>query len=111
METEKRKYHILVIDDEPDVLEGCKELLTHKGFTVSICADSLKAIPQLKANSYDAVLLDIRMPGIEGTDLLPLIKKIRPDLPVILISAYCDEANRGYYHSLGALEIISKPFS
>jgi DNA-binding NtrC family response regulator len=57
------------------------------------------------------VLLDIRMPGFEGTDLLPLIKKIYPDLPVVLVSAYCDESNASYYRRLGAFAMVSKPFS
>ena len=111
METEKREHKVLVIDDEPEVLEGCKELLTRKGFAVSLCADSLKAIPELKTNHYDAVLLDIRMPGMEGTDLLPLIKKIRPDLPVIVVSAYSDDPHQAYCRSLGAFEVLGKPSS
>lgn len=102
---------VLAIDDEEKILKIYEDLLTSRGFVVTVCSDTAEVVSRLKADAYDVVLLDIRMPGIEGTDLLPLIKKIRPDVPVILISAYCDEANRGYYHSLGALEIISKPFS
>lgn len=112
MEAEQKKYRVLVIDDEPEVLEGCKEVLSHKGFDVALCSDSLEAIPQLKASAaFDVVLLDIRMPGMEGTDLLPLIKKVRPDLPVIVVSAYSDDAHQGYCRSLGAFEVLGKPSS
>ena len=105
------KHRVLVVDDDEKLLGICQELLTDKGFADTTCPDSTQAIPLLKANAYEAVLLDIRMPGFEGTDLLPLIKKLYPDLPVILVSAYCDDTNAGYYHSLGAFDIVGKPFS
>ncbi len=102
---------LIVIDDDEKILKIYDELFTPRGFAVTRCPDSTRVVAQLKAETYDAALLDIRMPGLEGTDLLPLIKKVRPDLPVILVSAYCDDANAGYYHSLGAFGIIGKPFS
>ena len=102
---------MLVIDDDEKILSVCKELLTDGGFDVTICPDSTQALPLLKANAYEVALLDIRMPGLEGTDLLPLIKKLYPDLPVILVSAYCDATSAGYYHSLGAFDVVGKPFS
>jgi len=104
-------HKILVIDDDEKLLKITEELLRRNGHAVTTCVDSTQAVPLLKANAFEVVLLDIRMPGFEGTDLLPLIKKIHPDLPVILVSAYCDKANAGYYNSLGAFEIIGKPFS
>lgn len=105
------RHRLLVIDDDEKILTIYQELFTPRGFVVTPCSDSTRVVSHLKADGYHAALLDIRMPGLEGTDLLPLIKKIRPDLPVILVSAYCDEANAGYYHSLGAFGIIGKPFS
>lgn len=101
----------LVIDDDRKLLQVYEELLTGRGFAITTCAESPQALSRLKAQAYDVVLLDIRMPGIEGSDLLPLIKRLRPELPVIIVSAYCDEANRGYYHALGAFEVVGKPFS
>ncbi|MBI3332682.1 MAG: response regulator [Candidatus Omnitrophica bacterium] len=100
-----------MVDDDQPLLESCKELLTQRGFSVEICSESTRAIPLLKEGSYDAVLLDIRMPGIEGTDLLPLMKKVCPDLPVIIASGYCDETSRSYCLSLGAFEVLNKPFT
>jgi DNA-binding NtrC family response regulator len=104
-------HRVLVIDDDERILKICEELLVHRGFVVTTCADSTQAIPLLKSGAYEVVLLDIRMPGFEGTDLLPLIKKAAPDLPVILVSAYCDDTNRNYYHTLGAFDVVEKPFS
>ena len=102
---------VLVIDDDEKLLGVYEGLLSGRGFAVTACPDSTQVLPLLKASAFEAALLDIRMPGIEGTDLLPLIKKLDPDLPVILVSAYCDETNAGYYHALGAFDIIPKPFS
>ena len=106
-----RGHRVLVIDDDEKILHVSKELLSEGGFDVTICPDSTQAIPLLKANAYEVVLLDIRMPGFEGTDLLPLIKKAYPELPVVLVSAYCDATSAGYYHSLGAFDVVGKPFS
>lgn len=104
-------HRVLVIDDDEKILGVCKDLLTHKGFVVTTCPDSTQVIPLLRSSAYEVILLDIRMPGFEGTDLLPLIKKACPELPVVLVSAYCDAGSASYYHALGAFGIVQKPFS
>jgi DNA-binding NtrC family response regulator len=101
----------LVIDDDEKILGICQDLLGRRGFAVTPCPDSTQVLPLLKSSAFDVALLDIRMPGLEGTDLLPLIKKGYPELPVILVSAYCDPASASYYHALGAFDIVQKPFS
>ena len=111
MDEQPKGRRVIAIDDDEKILKIYEELLTPRGLAVTRCSDSTQVVSRLKADGYDVALLDIRMPGLEGIDLLPLIKKVRPELPVILVSAYCDEANAGYYHSLGAFEIVSKPFS
>ena len=111
MERHGAGHRVLVIDDDEKLLGITQALLARHGYHVTICPDSTQAVPLLKASAFHVALLDIRMPGFEGTDLLPLIKKIQPELPVILVSAYCDAANAGYYHSLGAFDIVGKPFS
>ena len=100
---------ILVVDDDQAILDSCEALLVQHGFKVATCRQSTQAISRLKAGKFDLVVLDIRMPGLEGSDLLPLIKKAQHDLPVIIISAYPDEASRSYYYSLGAFEVFPKP--
>ena len=110
-EAASRKARVFVIDDEENILQYSRELLEQHGYEVEVCADSAAVLARIKAQPFDAVLLDIRMPGLEGTDLLPLIKRIKPDLPLILVSAFYDESNLGYYHALGAADMIPKPFS
>jgi len=111
MPDERRAPQILVVDDDAKLLDMSQELLRRHGFGITTCADSAQVMPLLKVHPYDAVLLDIQMPGTEGTDLLPLIKKGYPELPVILVSAYCDETNLAYYYGLGASGVVNKPFS
>lgn len=111
MDEQRPDRRILAIDDDEKILKIYDELLQQRGFAVTKCPDPTQVVALLKTTTYDAALLDIRMPGLEGTDLLPIVKKVRPDLPVILVSAYCDDVNAGYYHSLGAFDIVSKPFS
>ena len=107
----KAGHRVLVIDDDEKLLGVYEGLLTPRGYAVSRCPDSTQVLPLLKSAAFEVVLLDIRMPGIEGTDLLPLIKKLSPDVPVIMVSAYCDETNTEYYRLLGAFSTIPKPFS
>jgi DNA-binding NtrC family response regulator len=106
-----QQTRVLIIDDDQTILTVYKDLLGQHGYAVTTSGDGTTVVELLKSGSYDVILLDIRMPGIEGTDLLPLIKKLEPSVPVILVSAYCDETQRDYYASLGAAAAISKPFS
>ncbi|MCM8794351.1 MAG: response regulator [Candidatus Omnitrophica bacterium] len=104
-------HRILVVDDDRELLEATRSLLTQQGFQVTTCSESVKAPDLVKQHSFHAVLMDVRMPGLEGSDLLPIIKKVRPEVPVIIVSAHCDDSQVRYYHRLGAFEVISKPFT
>ena len=101
---------VLLVDDDGDALTVCESSLTARGFAVTACADSAQVMALVRTRPFDVAVLDLRMPTLEGTDLLPLIKKDHPDLPVIIASAYCDDASVRYCREMGAREIISKPF-
>ena len=102
---------VLVVDDDPSMCRLTELSLTEGGYRVSVCSDSTRAMDLLKEAPYGCVLLDIRMKGLEGTELLPIIKHGFPTLPVILVSAYCDRSDASYYSSLGAFDIVTKPFN
>ena len=102
---------VLLVDDEADTLTVCAAGLTAHGCAVTTCADSAKVLTLLRTRAMDVVVLALRMPTLEGTDLLPLIKQQHPDLPVIIASAYCDEASARYCRELGACEVLGKPFT
>lgn len=100
---------LIAIDDDPSLLESLRHIFK-TDFEVTSCAKSLDAMEVLREEPPDVILLDIRMPGLEGTDLLQLIKKAFPAIPVIILSAYVNDKNAKYYTSLGAFDVVAKPF-
>lgn len=108
--TRVRPVRILVVDDDINMCQLTEAALQRNGYEATVCTDSAKVMDLLKDGLYGCVLLDIRMKGLEGTELLPIIKRSFPALPVILVSAYCDRSNASYYTALGAFEIVTKPY-
>lgn len=84
------KRRILLVDDEENIRFFYKEELQDEGFDVDLAENGYEAIEKVKENDYDLVLLDIKMPGIDGIETLTQIKSIKRDLPVILCSAYSE---------------------
>jgi two-component system response regulator (stage 0 sporulation protein F) len=79
---------ILVVDDEEHIRLLFKEELEDEGYTVDLASNGLEALEKLKRSTYNVVVLDIKMPGMDGIQALGEIKKTNKDLPVILCSAY-----------------------
>ncbi|NQT95058.1 MAG: response regulator [Candidatus Omnitrophica bacterium] len=82
------KLKILVVDDEPDALELFKDLFTKKGYTVECVPSGTDAISFIEGNEADAILLDIRMPVMDGIETLSKLKELKPDIPVVMLTAY-----------------------
>lgn len=101
---------ILVVDDEMEICSFLKEFLEEKNYTVDVAYDGLKAINKIKEFKPHIVLLDVKMPGINGIITLRKIKKIDPTIVAIMISAvyYEDLAKKAL--KLGAYDYILKPF-
>ena len=79
---------ILVVDDEEHIRLLFKEELEDEGYTVELASNGVEALEKLKRSNYDVVVLDIKMPGMDGIQTLGEIKKINKDQPVVLCSAY-----------------------
>lgn len=79
---------ILVVDDEENIRLLYKEELTEEGYDVTLAENGFDAIDIIKKDNIDLVVLDIKMPKIDGIETLRLLKEERRDLPVILCSAY-----------------------
>ncbi|MFA6217021.1 MAG: sigma-54 dependent transcriptional regulator [Candidatus Omnitrophota bacterium] len=101
--------HILVVDDEPLVRGSLTELLTLSGYTVSAANNGKEAIDFLKNYTVDLVISDIKMPEIDGTQLLKQIKKDHADTPVIMITGYGSIENAVEAVKEGAYDYITKP--
>jgi two-component system nitrogen regulation response regulator NtrX len=102
---------ILIVDDEPSILQSLGGLLTDEGFEVIAATNGYEALKIIDAESPDMVLLDIWMPGIDGIETLKEIKKSHPILPVIIISGHGTIETAVRATKLGAYNFIEKPLS
>jgi DNA-binding NtrC family response regulator len=101
---------ILIIDDEAGIRDSLETLLTLEGFAVELAPDGASGLDQLTRHPFDLLLLDLALPGESGIDLLPRIRKLTPDLPVIMITAYGTVGNVVDAMSAGAANFIQKPW-
>lgn len=81
-------YKVLIVDDEAPVRETFGELLKKENYKVSSVASGEEALETIKKEDYDVVLLDIRLPGMSGLEALKLIKEIKPELIVVMITGF-----------------------
>jgi len=101
---------ILIIDDEASIRESLEVLLTLEGYTVQMSVDGEAGLHRLEQESFDLVLLDLALPGKSGMELLPLIKELRPELPVIMLTAYGTVDNVVDAIRAGAENFVQKPW-
>ena len=101
---------ILIIDDESAIRESLEVLLTLEGFSVTTARDGSIGVDLLSRDEYDLLLLDLALPGETGIDLLPRIKELRPDLPVIMITAFGTVGNVVEAIRAGAENFVQKPW-
>jgi len=102
---------ILVVDDDPYVLESISTLLRAFGFTVKTCDNANSAIQEIQRTVVDVVLTDIKMPVLTGVDLLGMIHKFDPQIPVILMTAYAELEVAVDAIKQGAFDFITKPYN
>src|SRR6202789_872644 len=101
---------ILIIDDEAGIRDSLETLLTLEGFRVDLAGDGATGLDQLTRTAYDLMLLDLALPGESGIDLLPRIRALVPDLPVIMITAYGTVGNVVDAIRAGASNFVQKPW-
>ena len=108
--SEKRRHRILVVDDEPIVCASIRMLLTFDGHTVRTAANTEEALRLFDPREIDVLLTDYSMPGAPGTELAATVRKLAPDLPVILVTAYAEMLDF-WGADLSHVDcIVSKPF-
>ena len=102
---------LLIVDDEPSILQSLGGLLSDEGFEVTTAVNGYEALKTIDEESPDLVLLDIWMPGIDGIETLKEIKKENPNIQVIIITGHGTIETAVKATKLGAFDLIEKPLS
>jgi len=103
-------HRILVADDEESMRWVLSKALRKKGYSVDLAADGNQALRQVREQSYDLAIFDIKMPGMNGLDLLDKARELRPDLLVVVMTAEASMKNAVEAMKRGAYDYITKPF-
>lgn len=103
------KNKILIVDDEPNVCQFLAEYLNYRGFETLIRNSGVEAIKLIKAEPFDAILLDLIMPEMNGLEVLEKIKQMNITVPVIIVTGVKDKHVADDAMSLGAVDFIPKP--
>ena len=101
---------LAIIDDEMMITDMLKKYLS-KNFLVSTYNDSVDGLSRVKSENFDIVLLDIMMPKMDGIEVLEEIRKVKPDLKVVMMTAYSTLDRVLKSHKDGADNFIVKPFN
>jgi len=101
---------ILIVDDDKEALQLLSDIIKSEGYKVITAGDGRKALKEIRAHSLDLVLLDIKLPEMDGMEVLREIKKIDKDIIVIMFTAYGGIKDAVQAMKLGAFDYITKPF-
>jgi DNA-binding NtrC family response regulator len=103
------EFKVMLVDDEKDFLETLCKRLTKRKLDVISATGGREAIAKLEETPVDVVVLDVRMPGMNGIETLKEIKKIRPSVEVIMLTAHADVQVAMEGMELGAFDYLMKP--
>ncbi|MFH1243376.1 MAG: response regulator [Pseudomonadota bacterium] len=106
----RQQFRILVVDDELVVRDSLKEWLVDEGFQVDMAESGAEALEKVAEQDFNLMLLDIKMPGMDGVEVLRLSRDIRPDLAVVMMTAYATVETAVEAMKMGALDYLMKPF-
>lgn len=100
---------ILIADDEGDFRDIIKDILIEEQFSLAEASSGLNALEIFKNNHFDVVLLDLRMPDLDGIETMKELKKIDSQIPIIILTAFGDIPTAVEAVKLGAYDFITKP--
>ena len=100
---------ILLVDDEKDFLEVMSERIEARGMDVTTADSAEKALKSVESGGFDAIILDLKMPGMDGLQTLKAIKQKNPDLQVILLTGHATVEKGIEAMKLGAMDFLEKP--
>jgi DNA-binding response OmpR family regulator len=105
------RTHILVIEDDPRMQKVLQRMFHEQGYTVTVCGDGQAGLDAFHTVKPSAVVLDLLLPNIFGRDLCKTMKAEQPEVPVVVVSAISEVADKVLLLELGADDYVTKPFS
>jgi len=107
-----QNYNIMIVDDVNENIKVAMNILRDRNYNFSFATNGLEALKIVKTISFDLILLDIRMPNLDGFNVIKTLKKDdkTKDIPIIFLSAKSDKDSLDNAFELGAADYITKPF-
>lgn len=102
-------FTVLIVDDEPKICLTLRDILKREGYDARFCMDPRHVVPALRSAPPDLLLIDVKMPGQDGIDLLRAVRAENPDIPVIMISGHATVDSVVTAMKYGALNFYAKP--
>jgi CheY-like chemotaxis protein len=103
---------ILLVDDDPLIRQTAPALLEALGHQVTVAGGGYEALGLVEYGSgWDLLVLDLNMPGMDGLETLDQLRRLRPDMPVLVATGHLDEASRERLAQVGRVAILTKPYS
>jgi DNA-binding NtrC family response regulator len=106
---DNNKKRILVVDDDAEMRSLLKDFFEEDGFEIDSVSNGSEAFRRIAREPFDLIITDIRMPGLTGLDILPGIKKLQPEVSIIVITAFGSEEVRRKAFDRGATAYLEKP--
>lgn len=105
-----KSRRVLIVDDDAEMRALLADVLQQEGYEVAEAKDGAEAVLALRAKRFDVILMDKNMPGPSGLDLLPGFRRVCPQSPIIMMTAFGDVPSYMEAMEKGALEFLFKPF-
>ena len=100
---------VLLVDDEPEFLATLSERMTARGMDITTAESAAEALDQVDKGNFDAIILDLMMPGMDGIEAMKAIKEGHPEIQVILLTGHASLEKGIEAMKLGAMDFIEKP--
>ena len=107
----ERKYRILIVEDEPAISTGLIDVFVYHGYEIGHAAEGPEGLRMALTGTYDLVMLDVMLPGMDGFEICQRIRESAPEQPIIMLTAKTADEDIIQGLSLGADDYVAKPFS
>ena len=106
-----KSLKVLVIDDESVICEACHMVLSENGHAVDSCMTGKTGLLAIERGAYDVILLDMKLPDVDGMEILKIVREKKPAPFMIVMTGYSTISNAVEAMKLGAADYLSKPFT